>query len=73
MMAVPSDDFPIYITGEPTDDYHSTLGKVFYSIKRLSQGRYKHKKWFIIADDDAYVHVGNFVNALSAFDSTQPW
>lgn len=59
-------------TGIEQDDYFSTLGKAFVGL-RLMLAAYPKKKWFVILGDDNYVHLDNYVNALSAFDPDQPW
>lgn len=59
-------------TGIKQDDYFSTLGKAFVGL-RLMLEAYPTKKWFVVLGDDNYVHVDNYVNALSAFDPDMPW
>jgi hypothetical protein len=73
-VAVKSDKYDVVITGEPKDDYFSTLGKGMLGLKALAEGeKHRDKKWFLIQGDDVFVHAHNLVMALSAFDPDQPW
>jgi hypothetical protein len=69
----PSDKYDILVTGEPKDDYFSTLGKGFLGLKRMFQDKHKDKKWFVVMGDDVFLHVENLVTALSAFDPDEVW
>jgi len=71
---VPSDHYNILITGEPADDYRSTLGKGFLGLKKMVESdKHRDKKWFVIMGDDVYLHIPNLVNSLSAFDPEENW
>jgi hypothetical protein len=57
-------------TGMVEDDYFSTLGKAFIGLRMMVE-MFPDASWFVIAGDDNYVNMPEFLKLLSAFDPSE--